>query len=147
MMRSFVRREGPMLAGAVTLLLLFGLGAERLVNVTDPIRALLVFAWLFVVILWAEFGVMRHADHLAHQLGEPLGTLILTLSAISIEVSLIAALIFHGDANPTLARDTMFAVLMIILNTGWSGLLFWSVRYVIVYRTLTLKGLARSWRW
>ena len=110
-----------MLAGAVTVLLLLGLGAERLVDVTNPIRALLVFAWLIVAILWAAIGVMRHADYLAHQLGEPLGTLILTLSAISIEVSLMAALIFHGDANPTLARDTMYAVLMIIMN-GLVGL-------------------------
>ena len=75
-----------------------------------------VFLLLVGVILWAAIGVMHHADHLALRLGEPLGTLILTLSAVSIEVSLIAALVLHGDANPTIARDTMFAVLMIILN-------------------------------
>ena len=54
-------------------------------------------------------------------LGEPFGTLILTLAVISIEVSLIASIMLHGANEPTLARDTMFAVLMIILN-GMVGL-------------------------
>jgi Ca2+:H+ antiporter len=112
----WARRELPMLVGMGTLALFFGIGPQRLTDVGHPALAGLVFAWLFVVILWAAIGVMRHADHLASRLGEPLGTLVLTLSAVSIEVSLIAALALHGSENPTLARDTMFAVLMIILN-------------------------------
>ena len=51
----------------------------------------------------------------------PLGTLILTLSAITIEVMMIAAVMLTGDGKPALARDTMFAVLMIILS-GMVGL-------------------------
>jgi Ca2+:H+ antiporter len=113
---AFARREAPMLVGMVTLALFFGIGAHRLTDVSKPLVAGVVFLLLVGVILWAAIGVMHHADHLALRLGEPLGTLILTLSAISIEVSLIAALVLHGDANPTIARDTMFAVLMIILN-------------------------------
>jgi Ca2+:H+ antiporter len=113
---AFARRELPMLVGAGTLALFFGIGAQRLTDLGNPLQASLVFVGLFAVILYASIGVMRHADHLAHRLGEPLGTLVLTLSAISIEVSLIAALVLHGDQNPTIARDTMFAVLMIILN-------------------------------
>jgi Ca2+:H+ antiporter len=105
-----------MLVGMVTLALFFGIGGHRLTDVSKPVVAGAVFLLLVGVILWAAIGVMHHADHLALRLGEPLGTLILTLSAISIEVSLIAALVLHGDANPTIARDTMFAVLMIILN-------------------------------
>lgn len=118
---AFIRRELPMIAGMVTLAAFFGIGPQRLTDLGNPVLAAFVFAGLFVVILWAAIGVMRHADHLAYHLGEPLGTLILTLAAISIEVSLIAALVLHGDANPTLARDTMFAVLMIIMN-GLVGL-------------------------
>lgn len=79
------------------------------------------FAWLFVVMLWCAFSVVRHADALAELLGEPLGTLILTLSVVGIEVSVIAAVMLTGDAAPTLARDTMFAILMIVLN-GLVGL-------------------------
>jgi Ca2+:H+ antiporter len=50
------------------------------------------------------------------RLGEPLGTILLTLSAVAIEVSLITALLFHGGENPTIARDTTFAVLMVVMN-------------------------------
>jgi Ca2+:H+ antiporter len=59
---------------------------------------------------------VRHADCLAIRLGEPYGTLILTLSAISIEVVMIASLMLHGQNNPTFARDAMFGVIMIMLN-------------------------------
>src|SRR4029077_16758706 len=52
---------------------------------------------------------------------EPYGTLLLTLSVTFIEVMSIAAVMLHGENNPTLARDTMFAVVMIILN-GMVGL-------------------------
>jgi Ca2+:H+ antiporter len=113
---ALARRELPMLVGMAALALLFGIGPHRLTDVRNPLQGGLEFAGLFTVILWAAIGVMRHADHLASRLGEPLGTLVLTISAVSIEVSLITALALHGDANPTIARDTMFAVLMIILN-------------------------------
>jgi Ca2+:H+ antiporter len=65
--------------------------------------------------LLASFAVVRHADHLAEQLGEPYGTLILTLAVTSIEVMMISALMMNGN-NPTLARDTMFSVVMIVLG-------------------------------
>ena len=76
---------------------------------------------LFVVILAAAFGVVRHADALAALLGEPYGTLILTLSVISIEVMMISAVMLTGADNPTMARETMYAVVMIVLN-GMVGL-------------------------
>ena len=72
--------------------------------------------WLFVVILWSAFAVVRHADSLAGRLGEPYGTLILTLAVISIEVMMIAAVMVTGGDKPSLARDTMYAVVMIALN-------------------------------
>jgi Ca2+:H+ antiporter len=75
-----------------------------------------LFLWLFAVILWCAFGVVGEADHLAELLVEPLGTLILTLSIVIIEVVLIAAVALGGKSAPTLGRDTMFAVLMIVLN-------------------------------
>ena len=81
----------------------------------------LVFLWLFIAVLGSVLGVVRHADHLAIRLGEPYGTLILTLSVISIEVISISAVMLHGGNNPTLVRDTIFAVIMIILN-GMAGL-------------------------
>jgi Ca2+:H+ antiporter len=80
-----------------------------------------MFCWLFVVILLAAFGVVRHAEALASVFGEPYGTLILTLSVISLEVIMIATVMVTGENVPTMARDTMFGVLMIVMN-GLFGL-------------------------
>jgi Ca2+:H+ antiporter len=75
-----------------------------------------VFVWLFVTILWAAMSVVRHAEHLAERLGEPLGTLILTLAVTAIEAASISAVMLHSRDQPTVMRDTVFAVIMIILN-------------------------------
>ena len=75
-----------------------------------------VFTVVFLVMLMSSFAVVRHAERLAHYLGEPYGTLILTLSVVGIEVAVISSVMVHGTNNPTLARDTIFAVLMIVLN-------------------------------
>jgi Ca2+:H+ antiporter len=77
---------------------------------------LLLFAWILGAILWCAFGVVTEADHLAEMLGEPFGTLILTLSIVVIEVMLISAVMLGGGGSPTVGRDTMFAVTMIVLN-------------------------------
>ena len=84
--------------------------------VGHPLLLALVFLWLFAVILWSAICVVRHADCLAIKFGEPYGTLILTLSAISIEVAMISTSMLHGENNPTLGRDAIFAVVMIALN-------------------------------
>ncbi len=76
----------------------------------------MILGWLFFAILGAALCVVRHAEHLAARLGEPLGTLILTLSVTAIEATSISAVMVHGENNPTLVRDTLFAVIMIILN-------------------------------
>jgi len=78
--------------------------------------AVISFAVLFATILMAAFGVVHEADELAHQLGEPYGTLILTLSIVSIEVILIAAVMMGPGESPTIGRDSIFAVMMIIMN-------------------------------
>jgi Ca2+:H+ antiporter len=80
-----------------------------------------IFLWLFAAILASALSVVRHAEHLALRLGEPYGTLLLTLSVTFIEVMSIASIMLHGENNPTLTRDTVFAVVMIILN-GMVGL-------------------------
>lgn len=81
-----------------------------------PATAGVAFALLFGTILAASFGVVHEADHLAHQLGEPYGTLILTLSIVSIEVILIASVLLGPGHFPTIGRDSIFAVMMIIMN-------------------------------
>lgn len=67
-----------------------------------------------IAILSSAFSVVRHADVLAHRLGEPYGSLILSLSVVILEVSLISALMATGDAAPTLMRDTLYSIIMIV---------------------------------
>jgi Ca2+:H+ antiporter len=98
----------------VVAFLLFG--DALLGRLGEPVMAALVFAWLLGVIIWAAFGVVHEAEVLAGRLGEPYGTLILTLSIVIIEVALISAVMLGAKGAPTLGRDTMFAVLMIVLN-------------------------------
>ena len=98
----------------VAAFLLFG--DALLGRLGEPVMAALVFAWLLGVIIWAAFGVVHEAEVLAGRLGEPYGTLILTLSIVIIEVALISAVMLGAKGAPTLGRDTMFAVLMIVLN-------------------------------
>lgn len=62
--------------------------------------AIACFVVLFAAILIASFGVVGEADQLAHRLGEPYGTLILTLSIVSIEVILIAAVMAGPGTRP-----------------------------------------------
>ncbi|HVV95583.1 MAG TPA: ionic transporter y4hA [Rhodanobacteraceae bacterium] len=61
---------------------------------------------------------LRHADAAADRLGEPLGTLLLTLAVTTIEVSLISFVMLHGENNPTLARESVFSVVMIVTSGG-----------------------------
>lgn len=65
----------------------------------------------------AVMAAVHHAEVVAHRVGEPFGTLVLAVAVTVIEVSLIISLMTSdgGDAA-TLARDTVFAAIMIILN-------------------------------
>src|SRR5215470_4027587 len=120
--RGAIRGEFPLLIGWATAAIFLAIGTAQLNEFTTHVLPLLgVFAWLFAVILWSAVRVVRHADYLAIKLGEPYGTLILTLSAISIEVVMISTAMLHGENNPTLGRDAIFAVIMIALN-GLVGL-------------------------
>jgi Ca2+:H+ antiporter len=82
----------------------------------SPVGFAAIFAWLFAAMLGSALGVARHADRVAEILGEPFGTLVLTLSVTAIEVLSISAVMLHGDNNPTLVRDTLFAIVMIIMG-------------------------------
>jgi Ca2+:H+ antiporter len=116
-----IRAEFPLLIGLVTVAIFFVAGSQLVEIIAHPARLIGVFIWLFVVILWSAMCVVRHAECLAVKLGEPYGTLILTLSAISIEVVMISTAMLHGANNPALGRDAIFAVVMIALN-GFAGL-------------------------
>jgi Ca2+:H+ antiporter len=101
--------------------LFFAFGPAWLADLSRPGWFVLILAWLFAAILLSAAGVVRHAESVAVKLGEPVGTLVLTLAVIGIEVTMIGAVMATGPGNETLARDAMLAVIMIVLN-GMVGL-------------------------
>lgn len=113
--------EWLLLVPVGTACLFFVYGHGWLSDLSNPLRLSAILGWLLLVILFSAFAVLRHAEHLAARLGEPMGTVILTLSVTGIEVMMIAAFMYTGNGNASLARDAMFAVVMIVLN-GMVGL-------------------------
>ena len=119
--RQFLRTEWPLPVAYVTMALFLAFGPGWLADLSNPGWFALMFLWLFAAILLSVLAVVRHAEGLAVRLGEPVGTLVLTLAVIGIEVTMISAVMAAGKGNETLARDAMFAVIMIVLN-GMVGL-------------------------
>jgi Ca2+:H+ antiporter len=77
----------------------------------------LVFAAVLLLVLFGTvFAAVHHAEVVAERIGEPFGTLLLTLSVTIIEVALIATIMLGEQTVTTLARDTVFAVVMIVCN-------------------------------
>jgi Ca2+:H+ antiporter len=116
-----LRAELALIFGISTAAIFLGTGNRLVEIIAHPVALILVFLWLFAVILWSAVSVVRHADCLGIKWGEPYGTLVLTLAAISVEVVMISAAMLHGQNNPTLGRDAIFSVVMIALN-GFVGL-------------------------
>jgi Ca2+:H+ antiporter len=79
--------------------------------------ALLVLAFVF----WTVFTVLGHAEAVAHRIGEPFGTLVLTVAVTAIEVSVIVSVMLHGTQNPAIARESVFSTVMIVC-AGMVGL-------------------------
>ena len=116
-----MRKEWPVLLGAVVLI---GLQTTHLLDWLLLQSATLVLGGLgglSLLILLLARRIASQADQLAEKLGEPIGTLVLTGSVILIELALVTSTMLSGESNPTLARDSMFSVLMIVL-TGVKGI-------------------------
>jgi Ca2+:H+ antiporter len=71
---------------------------------------------LLLILFGTVFAAVHHAEVVAERIGEPFGTLLLTLSVTIIEVALIATIMLGEQGVTTLARDTVFAVVMIVCN-------------------------------
>ncbi|MGR8998838.1 MAG: calcium:proton antiporter [Gammaproteobacteria bacterium] len=94
---------------------------------------------IFCAMVGCIFTVNHYADQLVELLKEPFGTLLLTLSVAAIEVSLMLVIIFNGDKNPTMLRDTVYATLMIMLN-GMVGLCLVAGGWRHFEQTFNLRG-------
>src|SRR5258708_36546861 len=112
--------HGPMPRSAwifPALAVLFFAGATVLGITFTPSPAGLLFATLLLAILFGTvFAAVHHAEMIAQRIGEPYGTLLLTLAVTVIEVALIATIMLGEKPVPELARDTVFAVVMIVCN-------------------------------
>ena len=115
-LRRAAREEWLLGASLATCAVFAYAGAHVYDRLDQPLWFAVVFGWLFIAVAASALAVVRHADQLAEALGEPYGTLILTVSVTAIEVMSISAVMLHGENNPTLVRDTLFAIIMIILG-------------------------------
>ena len=119
-------------SGLVPLLLPILVGVAALASIEFSS----VMAWLLVqptatvltglallsgVVLLLSKSVATQADRVSELIGQPYGTLVLTAAVMTIELALVASTMLTGESNPTLARDSMFSVVMIAL-TGVTGL-------------------------
>ena len=120
-MHSLWRREWSLLLSYGSAAVFYFFHQQMLERMESPLWASAAFVWLFVVMLLSAFAVVRHSEILASIVGEPYGTLILTFAITAIEVMMIAAVMLTGPPVSFVARDTMFAVVMIVFN-GMAGL-------------------------
>jgi Ca2+:H+ antiporter len=100
----------------------------------DPSPIGIALAVLLIPVLGgAVFAAVHHAEIIAHRTGEPYGTLVLTVAVTVIELALIASVMLSEGGSPTLARDTVYAVVMIIC-TGVVGLCLLSAACIMASR-------------
>ena len=97
-------------------MVLFAVGTGLGLTFTPSAGGLLYAAVLLTILFGTVFAAVHHAEVIAERIGEPYGTLLLTLAVTIIEVALIATIMLGDKPVPTLARDTVFAVIMIVCN-------------------------------
>jgi Ca2+:H+ antiporter len=90
----------------VTLLLIQFVGPSGFVNTAAG-----------AILIATVFAAVYHAEVVAHRTGEPFGTLVLAVAVTVIEVALIVSVMIGAPAEKAgLARDTVFAAVMIVCN-------------------------------
>jgi Ca2+:H+ antiporter len=84
---------------------------------TDLLSQTWFIALMGAILISAVLSAVHHAEVIAHKTGEPYGTLVLSISVTIIEVSLIIAMMFDGhEGSEFIARDAVFATIMIVIN-------------------------------
>ncbi len=119
-MKTFVQQFSKEYSVFVAIVAFFVISHFEHALAGSVIGNLIGFAILFAVIIYSALSVAHHAEMLAEKFGEPYGTLILTISAVVVEIVIIVIMMTH-DHNPTLARDTIYSAVMLDIN-GLLGL-------------------------
>ncbi|MEI7842696.1 MAG: calcium:proton antiporter [Gallionellaceae bacterium] len=110
---KYLRSEFPIFIALIVLAL--GLALEHSAVEHGGVALWGLLLVILTAIIGVAFRIAHHAEVLAMRFGEPYGTLILTLAAVSVEVVILVVLL-TGEPNPTLARDTVFAAVMFDIN-------------------------------
>ncbi|PZU90295.1 MAG: calcium:proton antiporter [Shinella sp.] len=92
-----------------------GLALEHEILALGPVVSVVAAIVLIGAIVVASLRIAHHAEVLAVKVGDPYGTMILTLSAVMVEV-LILAIMMSGESSPTLVRDTIYSAVMLDIN-------------------------------
>ncbi len=108
----------PVLALIISAVFHYG---EAFLDALPASATMAINAAAILALVGAVFTAVRHAETIEHRLGQPLGTLVLTIAVTCIEVSILSQMVLQGDDNPTVARETIFSAVMIVCN-GLVGL-------------------------
>lgn len=120
------------IVGIILLLLPFSTGSN------------LYAALLGIILMTIVVSAVHHAEVVAHKVGEPFGTIILALAITVLEVSLIVSIMLtEGEKASALARDTVFAAIMLIL-TGIIGLCLLVGGYRFKEQQFVKQGVSAS---
>ncbi|MBM3578109.1 MAG: ionic transporter [Alphaproteobacteria bacterium] len=103
----------PALALGLAAAFVFG---ERWIAQTPASIGFVLPAIAAVLLIGAVFAALQHAEIIGARVGEPYGTLVLTVAVTIIEVSIMASMIEHGHEDPTEAREAVFSAIMIVCN-------------------------------
>jgi Ca2+:H+ antiporter len=110
---KYLKSESPIAIALIILALGFTLEHTAVEHGGTMLWTMLLA--ILAAVIGVAFRIAHHAEVLALRFGEPYGTLILTLAAVSVEVVILVVLL-QGAPNPTLARDTVFAAVMFDIN-------------------------------
>jgi Ca2+:H+ antiporter len=108
-----IKQEKSLLIAFVLALVAFQ--AEHSLFAAGQTTLLLATSVLIGIIMMVSVRVAHHAEVLAEQVGEPYGTMILTLSAVLVEAVILGIMMQHTK-SPTLVRDTIYSAVMLDIN-------------------------------
>jgi Ca2+:H+ antiporter len=112
-MHALLKQERFLLFGALMVIGAY-LGEHTILASGQAVSLIAAFVLIGAIIL-VSMRVAHHAEVLAEKVGEPYGTMILTLAAVLVEVVILTIMISHTNST-TLARDTIYSAVMLDIN-------------------------------
>ncbi|MBM7049764.1 MULTISPECIES: calcium:proton antiporter [Rhizobium] len=110
---NWLRQEKALLV-ALAIAVIAYVGEHAVLEMGQAASMIAAVALIATIVL-ASMRVAHHAETLAVKVGDPYGTMILTLAAVAVEV-IILAIMMSGESSPTLVRDTIYSAVMLDIN-------------------------------